>query len=58
MMLNLFGKETFAQGYDIDNSIYLLVNKTMLRHGLITAETIEQQIAALYNGEYSIVLEP
>lgn len=56
MMLNLFGKETFAQGYDIDNSLYLLVNRNGLEQGIITAEQIEKEISKLYNGEYFVVL--
>lgn len=33
MMLSIFGSETFMQGYDINNSIYILVNRDMLEKG-------------------------
>ena len=57
MMLSIFGKETFVQGYDIRNSIYLLINKEMLQQGSITIDRIEDEISKLYVGEYSLVLE-
>ena len=56
-MLSIFGSETFAQGYDIKNSIYLLINKKMLRQGLISIAGIEAEISKLYEGEYSLVLD-
>lgn len=58
MMLSIFGAETFAQGYDIQNSIYLLINKEMLQHGGISIGRIENEISRLYEGEYSLILEP
>lgn len=57
MMLSIFGKETFEQGYDIRNSIYLLINRDMLRSGSISVSHIEKEIARLYEGEYSLMLE-
>lgn len=57
MMLNLFGKDTFMQGYDIDNSIYLLVNRNSLRHGILTLSQIEDEISKLYEGEYSLIID-
>ncbi len=57
MMLNLFGKQTFIQGYDIENSIYLLVNKTSFKNGKISKAEIEHEISRLYDGDYSIVFE-
>lgn len=58
MMLNLFGKQTFAQGYDIDTSLYLLVNRASIENGIISKQTIEDEISRLYEGDYSLVLEP
>ena len=58
MMLSIFGSETFAQGYDIKNSIYLLINKDMLENGTISIHKIEEEISRLYDGEYSLILEP
>lgn len=58
MMLSIFGTETFAQGYDIKNSIYLLINKGMLQKGSVSISQIEIEISKLYEGEYSLVLEP
>lgn len=57
MMLSIFGSETFAQGYDIKNSIYLLINRNMLDNGTISIHKIENEISRLYEGEYSLVLE-
>ncbi len=57
MMLSIFGAETFAQGFDAANSIYLLINNEMLRNGRITIAQIENEISKLYEGEYSIILE-
>ena len=51
MMLSIFGTETFVQGYDINNSIYLLVNKEMLRQGNVSINQIETEISKLYEGE-------
>ena len=58
MMLSIFGSETFAQGYDVKNSIYLLINRDMLEKGTISVRQIENEISRLYEGEYSLVLEP
>ena len=58
MMLSIFGSETFAQGYDIENSIYLLINREMLEKGTVSIHRIEIEISQLYEGEYSLVLEP
>lgn len=57
MMLSIFGKETFAQGYDIQNSIYLLINREMLDTGRISIKQIEYEISKLYEGEYLLVVE-
>lgn len=57
MMLSIFGTETFAQGYDVKNSIYLLINRDMLEKGTISVPQIENEISLLYEGEYSLVLE-
>lgn len=57
MMLSIFGTETFAQGYDAGNSIYLLINKEMLRQGSISICRIEDEISKLYEGEFSVALE-
>ena len=56
MMLSIFGTETFAQGYDIKNSIYLLINNEMLQKGHVSINQIEVEISKLYDGEYSLVL--
>lgn len=57
MMLSIFGSETFAQGYDINNSIYLLINRKMLDNGTVSLPRIEDEISRLYEGEYSLVLD-
>ena len=56
MMLSIFGTETFVQGYDIKNSIYLLINKNMLQNGNISISQIETEISRLYEGDYSLVV--
>lgn len=57
MMLSIFGSETFAQGYDMTNSIYLLINNKMLSEGTLSLPSIEKEISRLYEGEFSLVLE-
>ncbi|MDE5838057.1 MAG: hypothetical protein K2H39_03305 [Paramuribaculum sp.] len=57
MMLSIFGSETFAQGYDINNSIYILLNKKMIKQGNLSIERIEAEISELYEGEYTLVLD-
>lgn len=57
MMLSLFGSETFTQGYDINNSIYLLINKGMLDDGSISLHQIETEISQIYEGDYSLIIE-
>lgn len=57
LMLSIFGDQTFVQGYDINNSIYLLINRGMLQEGSVTIKQIEQEISKLYEGEYSLILE-
>lgn len=57
MMLSIFGLKTFAQGYDIKNSIYLLINREMLEKNDISINQIEKEISQLYEGEYSLMLE-
>ena len=58
MMLNIFGKQTFIQGSDIKNSIYLLVNRASFENGIISKTQIETEISRLYEGDYSLILEP
>lgn len=53
MMLNIFGKQTFIQGYDID----LLINRFSLENGVISKDEIEDEISRLYQGDYSFVFE-
>ncbi len=57
MMLSIFGTETFAQGYDIKNSIYLRINKRMLRQDTVSINQIEDEISKLYESEYSLVID-
>lgn len=57
MMLSVFGAKTFAQAYDINNSIYILINREMLDKGAVSLYQIETEISRLYEGEYSLTLE-
>ena len=58
MMLTIFGSQTFAQYYDVRNSMYLMVNRLMLNEDQLSLGQIESEISNLYVGEYSFVLEP
>lgn len=57
MMLNIFGDRTFIQAYDIESSIYLLINRAELENGNVSKAEIENEISRLYKGEYSLVLD-
>lgn len=57
LMLSIFGTETFLQGYDINSSLYLLINKGMLQRGEISISLLETEISKLYDGEYSLMVE-
>lgn len=57
MMLSIFGDKYFVQGYDLKNSIYLIINRKMLEEGNISISRIEMEISKLYNGEYEVELE-
>ncbi len=57
MMLSIFGSETFVQGYDINNSVYILINKSLLEEGIVSVSQIEEEISRIYEGAYSLVLE-
>lgn len=57
MMLSIFGSETFAQGYDLRNSIYILINRAELMRGAVTLSSIESEISRLYDGEYALVMD-
>ena len=54
MMLSVFGDKTFLQCYDKDNSIYVLLNRSMLELGKISLHSVEKDIAKWYDGEYSL----
>lgn len=56
MMLTLFSPEVFVQFADISNSIYMLINKSMLDNGVITISMIENGLAQNYIGDYSLSL--
>lgn len=58
MMLSIFGSVTFAQCYDLKNSMYLLLNRKMLDSKRISLPEVEAEISRLYVGDYSFVLEP
>ncbi len=58
MMLTLFSNDKFLQVKDVKNSMYLMVNRKMLDSQKISIRHIETEIAKLYVGDYSFVLEP
>ena len=53
-MLSLFSPDKFIQGYDRKNSLYLLLNKEMLKKTGLTKEKIEEKISILFEGNFSI----
>lgn len=57
MMLSLFGPDVFKQAYDINNSLYLLINRDELEKGIITISDIEEAISTLYEGDFSITMD-
>lgn len=57
MMLSLFGEDKFIQANDINSSVYLLINRSMLENGNITIERIETEITKLYEGHFALELE-
>lgn len=57
MMLSIFGADTFIQGYDLKNSLYLLINREMWRQGKVSIPQIENEISKLYEGDYLLLLE-
>lgn len=56
LMLNMFGSKTFIQAYDINTSVYVLINRRYYENGNITLQMLEQEISRLYNGNYSLAL--
>ena len=55
MMLTMFSPNLFVQYADVRNSVYILVNKEMLRQGVVTVRKIETELSDLYLGEYSLI---
>lgn len=56
LMLNMFGGQTFIQAYDVNTSVYVLINRTYYEKGKITFPLLEKEISRLYNGDYSLSL--
>lgn len=56
LMLNVFGSQTFIQAYDINTSVYVLINRKYFENGGITLESLESEISRLYEGEYSLAV--
>ena len=54
MMLSLFSPESFVQAYDVNNSVYVLINAYMLANGKITVNIVEDELALLYCGDYTL----
>lgn len=52
LMLSLFSSDIFLQVYDVQNSIYLLINKQIILDGKITLSQIENNISKMYEGDY------
>lgn len=56
MMLNVFGEQTFLQAYDVNTSVYVLINRKSYEQGDISIEALEDEISRLYEGDYSLVM--
>lgn len=57
MMLSLFGPDVFQQAYDINNSLYLLINRKCMENDEFSISKIAEEISKLYDGEFSILTE-
>ena len=57
MMLSVFGNKTFYHGYDLDSSLYVLINRELIDNGTLSLESIEEEISNVYQGTYSLQLE-
>lgn len=57
MMLSLFGPETFIQAYDVDHSLYIMINRSQFESGQLTVEVLEKEVCSLYEGDYTIVID-
>lgn len=54
MMINTFGVETFIHVYDSNNSLYILINRSIYETGKINIPLLESEISKLYEGEYTL----
>lgn len=54
MMLTLFSPTIFMQYADVDNSVYLLVNRSMLDSGRISISMIETELSEDFVGDYTL----
>lgn len=57
MMLTMFSPRNYIQASDVDNALYLLINRKMVATGQLTIHTVESLVAQLYMGEYSFSVE-
>lgn len=57
MMLSLFGPDVFLQAYDVNTSLYLLINREEMDKGKISLSDIEREISDLYDGDFSITID-
>lgn len=57
LMLNIFGSKTFLQAYDVNTSVYVLINRKYYENGSITLQSLEDEISRLYEGDYNLISE-
>lgn len=55
LMLNMFGSKTFIQAYDVNTSVYVLINRKYFDSGKITKKMLENEISRLYEGNYNLI---
>ena len=56
MMLTMFGPATFIQAYDVNKSLYMLINKKSYDRGNVNLGDIEREISKLYEGDFTLTL--
>lgn len=57
LMLSLFGPKTFIQAYDINSSLYIMINRIAFESGDITLPELEEEISRLYIGDFALRLQ-
>lgn len=54
LMLNLFGPESFYQVSDINNNLYLMLNRKEVDEGRLVLASIEKRINTIYSADFRL----